>query len=69
VLSKALREVEGILGKESARCMVEETPRRILAGDHVTPDKPVPFEYASSLVSVSYKIFSFLGLAGKARVG
>jgi len=67
VLFSAQKKVEEMMGSKTAWDMVNETPARILAGDRVMTDKPVPFEYGSSAVSLSHKIFSFLGIAGKGR--
>ncbi len=63
VLSQALFEVEGILGKENAENMVEETPRLVVAGESVIPPAPIPFVNGPAESSFSRKLFSFLGLA------
>jgi protein-tyrosine phosphatase len=67
VFSEALRELEGILGKEAAENLVKEVPRRILHGEMTAAAAPIPIHAApipvSTSGSLSRRIFSFLGLA------
>jgi protein-tyrosine phosphatase len=66
VLSGALRELGAILGKKSADSMLKDTPRRIVDGEMVIANAPVPISLVSNRASFSRKIFSFFGLAREA---
>lgn len=43
-LSAALKEVEAVVGAEAANRMVRGIPEKILRGESVEPDEPLPFE-------------------------
>jgi protein-tyrosine phosphatase len=66
-LTEALKQATEILGERAAERMVNETPRRIVEGNRVVPDDPVPLTQRSRLGTFFRRSFSFLGLTNPKR--
>jgi protein-tyrosine phosphatase len=58
-LSDARREAARIVGEESARRLVCETPKRIIEGQAVNSNDPIPLKKRSSRSSFWKRFFSF----------
>jgi protein-tyrosine phosphatase len=66
VMADAVEKIGRIVGRETAEKMVGDTPRRILEGKEVRVEAPLPLGQGAGGVSLSQRIFSFLGLAKRA---
>lgn len=64
-LKEGLEAVEKIVGAEKAHKMVFDTPRRVIRGEDVIPQDPIPFKSRTNTGSPIRKFFSFLGLSSR----
>ncbi|MFH1951768.1 MAG: CpsB/CapC family capsule biosynthesis tyrosine phosphatase, partial [Pseudomonadota bacterium] len=58
-LSEACQLIESMKGREVMRKMAYETPERIIRGEPVAPDEPIPISARSSRFSLRKRFFSF----------